>query len=109
MRMWPIRSFSSVNHMLPSGPAMIKKGSLSSATRYSVTFPAGERQPIFPPLFSQNQMLPSGPAAMPIGPLLRRGDIELRHFPFYRHPPDFARSPLGEPESAVSAEADAPG
>src|SRR6516225_5505221 len=52
-----------------SRPAMIKEGSLSSATRYSLTFPPGERQPIFPPLFSQNQMLPSGPAAMPIAPL----------------------------------------
>src|SRR5262249_42563501 len=38
-----------------------------------------------------------------------RGDIELRHFPFHRHPPDLVRSPLGEPESAVRADADAPG
>src|SRR5262245_30470441 len=38
-----------------------------------------------------------------------RGDIELRHVPFHRHPPDLVRSPLGEPESAVRAEADAPG
>src|SRR5262249_47438280 len=38
-----------------------------------------------------------------------RGDIELRHFPFHRHPPDLVRSPLGERESSVRAEADAPG
>src|SRR5262249_20069482 len=38
-----------------------------------------------------------------------RGDIELRHESFHRHPPDLVRSPLREPESAVRAEADAPG
>src|SRR5262245_9261599 len=36
-----------------------------------------------------------------------RRNIELRHFPFHRHPSDLVRCPFGEPESAVSAEADA--
>src|SRR6516225_5568541 len=66
MRIWPIRSFSSVNHMFRSG------GNADRAT-------------------------------------FGHGDIELRHFPFHRHPPDLVRSPLGEPESAVRADADAPG
>src|SRR6516225_12246602 len=66
MRIWPIRSFSSVNHMFRSG------GNADRAT-------------------------------------FGRGDIELRHFPLHRHPPDLVPSPLGEPESAVRADADAPG
>ena len=75
--MRPIRLPSnSVNHRLPSGPAVIPSGALPSLipSENSVTTPLGVMRPMrFPArparLNSVNQRLPSGPAVMPAGEL----------------------------------------
>jgi len=76
----------SVNHRLPSGPAVIPAGPLTIETLYSVTaFVANTIFPILEP--SVNHRLPSGPAVMPkqpgtlysvISPVF--GDILPMHF-----------------------------
>ena len=64
----------SVNHRLPSGPAVMPKGSVSNENPgvtppvNSVTTPAGVTRPIRPGLAtSVNQRLPSGPSAISRG------------------------------------------
>ena len=64
----PIRSpATSVNHRLPSGPAVMPKGSEPAVmpALNSVTTPAGVIRPIRLPANSVNHRLPSGPAVMP--------------------------------------------
>src|SRR5579862_429025 len=58
----------SVNHRLPSGPAVMPSGVAPPARPYSVTVPDVVILPIRPlAMHSVNHMLPSGPAAMPAG------------------------------------------
>src|SRR5436305_12597037 len=54
---------NSVNHMLPSGPAEMRNGSLPAVAGKSVQTPAGDIRPMLLLLESVYQMLPSGPAA----------------------------------------------
>src|SRR6266702_8090406 len=69
--MRPIRfPASSVNHRLPSGPAVIPWGLLpDEGTATSVTVPVGVMRPIWFPASSVNHRLPSGPAVIPRGSL----------------------------------------
>src|ERR687887_450857 len=57
----------SVNHMLPSGPAVMSNGALPVGSGNSVTAPAGVIRPIRSPARSVNQRFPSGPAAIRVG------------------------------------------
>src|SRR5437879_5393405 len=60
----------SVNHRLPSGPAVMRQGPLSAVGRgNSVITPAGVIRPILFPPISVNHKLPSGPVAIEVGPL----------------------------------------
>src|SRR6478736_5686806 len=54
---------NSVNQRLPSGPAVIRRGSLTCGEVKSVEVPAGVIRPMLSLLASVYQMLPSGPAA----------------------------------------------
>src|SRR5205807_4937610 len=65
----PMRSpLSSVNHRLPSGPAVIPSGPSSAGDpTNSVTTPAGVMRPMELRPNSVNHRLPSGPAAMENG------------------------------------------
>jgi hypothetical protein len=56
----------SVNHTLPSGPAVIPFGRLSCSTRYAVIVPLGVIRAILAAAASVNQTLPSRPAAIPL-------------------------------------------
>src|SRR5215475_5308057 len=59
---------SSVNHMLPSGPAAMPAGAdREVGTVYSVIWPAVVMLATLPLCSSVNQRLPSGPAAMTMG------------------------------------------
>src|SRR5438552_12752349 len=65
---------SSVNHTLPSGPAVTPVGrALEARPPYSTTVPVGVTRAIWSAVDSANQMLPSGPGAMPAGPLAAEG------------------------------------
>jgi hypothetical protein len=64
----------SMNHMAPSGPAVMAVGVRPAPNRVAkpgssntVTVPAGVIRPTESPAFEVNQTLPSGPAAMPFG------------------------------------------
>ena len=62
--------FNSMNHMLPSAPAVMSPGPESGrGNANSVTTPAIVMRPILLAWNSENQMLPSGPAASARGPL----------------------------------------
>src|SRR6516162_6535781 len=64
---WP----ASVNHRLPSGPTVMKLGTVAPVGRgNSVMLPLVVMRPILPALCSANHRLPSGPAVIPKGPLL---------------------------------------
>src|SRR5687767_13507675 len=65
----------SVNHRLPSGPAVISYGRLPAASGYSVITPAGVMEAILPASASATQMLPSGPVVMPAAPSSPSSDI----------------------------------
>src|SRR6266550_3212246 len=62
----PIRLINSVNHRLPSGPAVMASGVAPAVmpALNSVTTPSGVIRPIRLPLCSVNHRLPSGPAVM---------------------------------------------
>ena len=63
----PIRlPYRSVNHRLPSGPAVMPAGPAPAVmpALNSVTTPSGVIRPIRLPLNSVNHRLPSGPAVM---------------------------------------------
>src|SRR5436309_2401970 len=56
---------TSVNHRLPSGPAVIPRGALTAVgTGNSVIDPAVVIRPIWLPPISVNHRLPSGPAVI---------------------------------------------
>ena len=61
--------WNSVNHMLPSGPAVMPASPAPAVMPLPkvATTPAGVIRPIRLPVSSVNQRLPSGPAAMPFG------------------------------------------
>ncbi len=62
------RAAYSVNHRLPSGPAVISTGSAPGVSIGNSTIsPSGLIRPILFATRSVNQRLPSGPAAMPSG------------------------------------------
>src|SRR6267378_1775171 len=64
----------SVNHMLPSGPAVIASGTLRLVgVEYSVITPAEVILPTLFPVTSVNHKLPSGPAVIRIGVALLVG------------------------------------
>ncbi len=64
----------SVNHRLPSGPAVMPTGPLLAVgVGNSVILPLVVMRPIRFVAFSVNHRLPSGPAVMPKGPLLAVG------------------------------------
>src|SRR3954468_23136652 len=69
--MRPILSTAvSVNHMLPSGPAVMRLGCAAAVgTEVSVTVPLLVILATLLPLSSVNHRLPSAPAAMPVGAL----------------------------------------
>src|SRR6516165_10680873 len=65
---WP--AVFSVNHRLPSGPAVIPKGPLLAVGMgNSVMVPLVVMRPIWPMFWSVNHRWPSGPAVIPTGPL----------------------------------------
>src|SRR5579862_7080967 len=68
---------NSVNHKFPSGPAVIKYGSLPPVNpfAYSVIVPETAILPIRLPLHSVNHKLPSGPATIPFGSLKLVGTV----------------------------------
>ena len=59
-----LKKLHSVNHRLPSGPAVMPDGLTKMPTLNSVTTPAGVIRPIRLPLISVNHRLPSGPTVM---------------------------------------------
>ena len=67
----------SVNHRLPSGPAVMEKGWAPAVIPppNSVLTPAVVIRPILLPLCSANQRFPSGPAVMPTGTVPTMGRL----------------------------------
>src|SRR5262249_24989628 len=66
----------SVNHRLPSGPAVMSKGFWSLPGRgHSVTVPVGVIRPILFAPYSVNHRLPPGPAVMAVAWLFEVGIV----------------------------------
>ena len=109
--MRPMRlPLNSVNHKLPSGPAVMPNGWLPPAgSGNSVIAPAVVLRAILLPLNSVNHRLPSGPAAMPTDRLSLVGIDELGEHAIRREPPDLVDAGFGEPDVAVGAGADREG